>query len=273
MRQLAVENKIWFPYTLLGVLLLVCFEGGANTTEPASTQELLKRIVEKAQQNYKLSQNFGCYQRTQVKKLSKDGKVKQEETKTYRTTWIGGQTYAELIRINDRELTKKEKEEEAKRRSEFIKGIRTEDLKEIREYTWQELYQKYDFTILPPSQYASYILTFEPKKKKLQQRSRIEKILNHLSGKVWVDAEYNVLKVEAKLTDSVSFGLGLFAKIDNIELEYTQQQYEQARLPASLFLRFRARVALFKKELQEVSSRFYDIFVKPEHIKPEPASK
>jgi hypothetical protein len=91
----------------------------------------------------------------------------------------------------------------------------------------------------------------------------MEKILNNMSGKVWVDAEYNLLRVEARLTDSVSFGLGLFAKIENIELEYTQQKYEQAWLPATLFLRFKARVALLKNELQEVSTHFDDIFVKP----------
>jgi hypothetical protein len=263
MMQLAAENKIRIPYAHLVVLLLLSFEAGANPVEPPPTPELLRGIVEKAHQNYKLSQDYGSYKRVVVKKLSKDGKIKKEETKIYRTTWIESHPYSELIRINDKELTKKQKEEEAKRRSEFIKGIRTQDLKEILEYTWQELYQKYDFTILPPDQDASYILTFEPKRKKLRQRSRLEKILNHLSGKVWVDAEYNLLRVEAKLTDSVSFGLGLFAKIENIELEYTQQKYEQARLPASLFLRFKARVALFKKELQEVSTRFYDIFVKP----------
>jgi hypothetical protein len=265
MRHLATGNIIWIPYTLLVVLLVVNFEGGANPTEEAPpTQELISKIIKQGQQNYKLSQNYGSYKRVVVKKLSKDGKVKKEETKIYRTTWIEDHPYGELIRINDKELTKKEKEKEAKRRSESIKGIRTQDLKEILEYTSQDLYQKYDFTILPPDQDASYILTFEPKKKKLRQRSRIEKILNHLSGKVWVDSEYNLLRVEARLTDSVSFGLGLFAKIENIELEYAQQKYEQAWIPSSLFLRFKARVAVVKKEIQEVSTTFYDIFGRPE---------
>ena len=252
MRHLAVGNKIWIPYALL--VLFLSFETGANPPEVPPTQKLISRIIEKGQQNYKLSENYGSYKRVVVKKLTNDGKVKQEETKIYRTTWIEGHPYGELIRINDKELTKKQKEAEAKRRSESSKGIRTQDLKEILEYTGQDLYQKYDFAILPPDENASYILTFEPKQKKLQQRSRIEKILNHMSGKVWVDEEYNLLKVEAKLTDSVSFGLGLFAKIENIELEYTQQEYKQAVLPASLFLRFKARVALFKREAQQVST-------------------
>lgn len=270
MRHRKVGNKIWIPYTLLVVLLLASFEAVAKPTEDPPTHQLISRIIEKGQQNYKLSQDYGSYKRVVVKKLSKDGKVKKEETKVYRTTWIEGHPYGELIRINDRELTNNQKEKEAKRRSEFIKGIRTQDLKEILEYSSQDLHQKYDFTILPPDQDASYILAFGPKKEKLRQRSRLEKILNHMSGKVWVDGEYNLLRVEAKLTDSVSFGLGLFAKIENIELEYTQQEYEKAVLPASLFLRFKARVALFKKELQEVNTHFYDIFIKPEHIKPEP---
>ncbi len=269
MMHQAIGNKIWIRYTLLVVLLVVNLEAGANPTEETPpTQELIKRIVEKGHQNYKFSHDYGSYKRMVVKELSKDGKVKKEESKIYRTTWIEGHPYGELIRINDKVLTKKEKEKEAKRRSEFIKGIPTQDLKEILEYTSQDLYQKYNFTMLPPNMDARYIITFEPKKKKLQQRSRIEKILNHLSGKVWVDAAYNLLRVEARLTDSVSFGLGLFAKIENIELDYTQQEYKHAMLPASLFLKFKARVALFRNELQEVHTHFYDIFVKPE-----PASK
>jgi hypothetical protein len=269
MRHLVIGNKIWIAYTLLMVLLVVNSEAGANPTEEAPpTQELISKIIKQGQQNYKLSQNYGSYKRVVVKKLSKDGNVKKEETKIYRTTWIEGHPFGELIRINDKVLTKKEKEKEAKRRSEFIKGIHSQDLKEILEYTSQDLYQKYNFTMLPTDKDVRYIITFEPKKKKLRQRSRVEKILNHLSGKVWVDSEYNLLRVEAKLTDSVSFGLGLFAKIENIELEYTQQEYEQAVLPATLCLRFKARVVLLKNELQEVNTHFYDIFVKPE-----PASK
>jgi hypothetical protein len=265
MKYLAIGNKIWIPSTLLVVLLAVNFEAGANPTEEAPpTQEFIGRIIKQGQQNYKLSQNYGSYKRVDVKKLSKDGKVRKEETKIYRTTWIEGHPFGALIRINDKALTKKEEEKEAKRRSEFIKGIRTQDLKEILQYTSHDLFQKYNFTMLPTDKDARYVIRFEPKKKKLRQRSRIEKILNHLSGKVWVDEEYNLLKVEAKLTDSVSFGLGLFAKIENIELEYAQQKYEQVWLPESLFLRFRARVAVLKKEIQEVSTNFYDIFVRPE---------
>jgi hypothetical protein len=261
MRHLAIGNKIWIPYTLLVVLLVVNFEAGADPTEEVPpTQELISKIIKQGQENYKLSQNYGSYKRVVVKKFSKDGKVKKEETKLYRTTWIEGHAYGELIRINDKELTKKEKEKEAKRSS----AIRTQDLKEILEYTSKDLYQKYDFTILPPDQDARYILSFKPKKKKLRQRSRMEKILNNMSGKVWVDADYNLLRVEARLTDSVSFGLGLFAKIENIELEYAQQKYEQAWIPSSLFLRFKARVAVVKREIQEVSTTFYDIFGRPE---------
>jgi hypothetical protein len=264
MRNLAIGNKIWIPFTFLVVQLVINLEVGANPTESPPTQALISRIIKQGQQNYKLSQNYGSYKRVVVKKLSKEGSVKNEETKIYRTTWIEGHPFGELIRINDKELTKKEKETEAKRRSEFIKGIRTQDLKEILEYTAQDLYQKYNFTVLPTDKDARYIISFEPKKKKLRQRSRIEKILNHLSGKVWVDAGYNLLRVEGRLTDSVSFGFGLFAKIENIELEYTQQEYKHAVLPASLFLKFKARVALLKNELQEVNTHFYDIFVRPE---------
>ena len=264
MSQFAAENKIRFSFTFLAILLLLSFEARANAAEAAPTQDLITKIVEKGQQNYKLSQGYGSYKRVVIKKLSKDGKTKNEETNIYRTTWIEDHPYGELIRINDKELTKKQKEKEAKRRSEFIKGIHTRDLKEILEFTGHDLFQKYDFTMLPPDKDANYIITFEPKKKKLPQRSRMEKILNHLSGKAWVDRRYNLLKIEARLTDSVSFGLGLFAKIENIELKYSQQEYEQVVLPARLFLRFKVRVALLKKEFQEIDTQFYDIFAKPE---------
>lgn len=267
--ECTVKKRIGIHFRLLLMLALVSFEAGANCIATTSTNELLSKIVEKAKRNYKLSKHFGSYQSTQVKKLSKDDKIRQEETKTSRTVWIEDQSYSELIRINDKELTKKEKQEEAKRRTKFLKAIRTQKtenkayLKELLKYNGQQLYEKYDFRILPPDRDARFILTFEPKRKKLQERSRIEKILNHLSGKIWADEECNLLKVETKLKDTVSFGLGIFAKIENLEVEYTQQKYQQAWLPATLFRRFKARLAVFKNERQEVSTRYYDVFAKP----------
>lgn len=126
MTERTVKKRIGIRFRLLLILVLVSFEAGANCIAAPSTKELLSKIVEKAQRNYKLSKHFGSYQSTQVKKLSKDDKIKQEETRTSRTTWIEDHPYSELIRINDKELTKKEKQEEAKRRTKFLKAIRTE---------------------------------------------------------------------------------------------------------------------------------------------------
>ena len=245
---------------IVATLLLICL----NATAESPDAERIKKILQKADQNEKLAESFGFYQEKTQKKLDGE-RVKEQRSKLYRMTWLNNQPYLELLKIDGQPLNKKETEEEGKRKIKFVKGIKDkEEDDEDENFTWEELFSKYDFDLLPSDSTGLDLFSFRPKKGKLQQRSRFEKILNHLQGKFWVDPENNIVRAEAQINETISFGLGILGKLDTLEMKFEQTQHEDAWLPAELSIHFRVRLALLKVEEQELHARYFDFFKRPE---------
>src|SRR3546814_16826333 len=64
-----------------------------------------------------------------------------------------------------------------------------------------------------------------PKGLQPEGHNRFERILNQLSGKIWLDDDYNVLKAEARLTSPVRFAWGLLAGVDGADIPYARKQH------------------------------------------------
>jgi hypothetical protein len=243
--------------TILFLLLAI-----GSTTFADSTDSLLDKIVEQARKNDDLLKSYGSFQETVTKKVEEDGKVKSQQTRTYRTVWIEDSPYEELVQVDGKPPDSKQKKEEAKRRSKFVDSLhhKNKDSGEKEEFTWEDLRAKYYFALLPSDQIAKYVFAFEPKKQKLPERSRAEKVLNHVKGMVWVDDQYNIVRVNANLKDPLRFGLGILARVDEFKMDYHQEKFQTVWVPSSLSFQFEARLALLKNERQNVVIRFYDFY-------------
>jgi hypothetical protein len=81
-------------------------------------------------------------------------------------------------------------------------------------------------------------------------RSRTGKILRHFAGKAWVsEREYELVRVEGEALDTVSFGLGLFARVhkgSNARFERRKVNGEEW-LPASASYTASARLFLLRR--------------------------
>jgi hypothetical protein len=164
--------------------------------------------------------------------------------------------------VNGKELDSDQQSEEAKRKKDFVKENK-EKKKTLREIlSWNDAFKKYDFQFLPPEDGIKYLISFKPKSEKLKERNVYEKILNHLFGKAWIDEQFNLIKAEAWLTESLRFGFGIFGKLDNIHFIYTQNNFEEVWLPTAFHLKYKARRFLFKDN-QEINTRFYDFYPRP----------
>ena len=61
---------------------------------------------------------------------------------------------------------------------------------------------------------STILLTFQPNPKFKGPSGNMEMILQHVTGRVWVsEQDYVPVKLEAEIKDTISFGLGLLAKI------------------------------------------------------------
>ena len=242
----------------VAIFAWISIHSGANG-DTLSTTDVLRRIVERAKQNEELANNIGFHQVTTDRKL-KEGKISEQKIRMYRTIWLENKPYLELIQVNGKEPDEKEKKEEKKKKAKFIKAIREKPEEDPENITWEDLYSKYEFQPMPADSTGVYVFSFRPKSEKLTERSKIEKVLNHIIGKFWADENFNIVRAEAKLLDDVRFGLGILGILEKLEMQVEQHNFEQILVPSYVSIHFKARVALVKMEERKIEATFTDFF-------------
>jgi hypothetical protein len=254
------------------LMLLSAVPLKANNFDP----EILKSIAKKIEKNNELLENYDFYQDQEVKELDDDGSVKKVKKQTYRTISLLDHRYYELIKVDGKVLNDKDKKDEAKRRGKFIKEIQengkaAEEEEDEDDFTLEDLIEKYDFSQLPAEGEAVYVISFKPKAGDLKERNRTERILNHLEGKVWIAADYNVMRAEARLMEPVKYGFGLLANVQEVEVSYLQNKFDGIWVPESFALEYKARV-LVKDQIKQVYSRYFNLTKRPA-LAPSPSTK
>lgn len=236
----------------------------ANSFDP----EILKSILKQAEKNDELFDKYDFYQDQEVKDLDDDGKVKKVKTRTYRTIMLLDHRYFELIKVDGKDLDDDDKKDEAKRRGKFIKEIQKkgkaseEEEDDEDNFTWADLMEKYDFAQLPAEGEAVYVISFKPKSGELKERNRTEKILNHFEGKLWVTADYNIIRADARLMEPVKYGFGILANVQNVDLSYLQNKFDGIWVPESFELKYKARIVV-KDQIKQVHSRYFNLTKRP----------
>lgn len=233
------------------------------SAETLSQKDLLKRMMDRVKENDALTEQYGYYYEAKSRDLDSEDRVTSEETRLYRIIWLEDKPFFETVKIDGHDLTSKDKAEEAERKKKFSKSVREHKPSEFK-MNWDELFAKFDYTIEDTNGDARYLVNFKPKNTELQERSRMEKVFNSIGGKVWVDADFNVTKANLWLMHTVKFGLGILASLDELQLQYSQQKFDNLLFPASMRLKYDLRVFV-KGKHQLLESRFYDIYPRPKN--------
>jgi hypothetical protein len=245
------------------IILLFLLSLSISASPSFSKDDVLKKVLDRARENEKKSLGFGFYQTTHVKKMA-DGKTTSEETKEYKLIWLQGEPYLELVKKDGKELDKSEKKKEQERKAKFVKSVGKEDDEDDDDnLTWEDLYAKYDFQLLPSDDNGRYVFSFKPKEGKLAERSRTERVLNHVAGKFWVDEDFQITRAEANLLDNVKFGLGILGNLQDLKIQYEQRPYEQVQMPAKLSIYFKAKIAMVKTEERQIQATYSDYYRRP----------
>lgn len=236
----------------IALMLILGLVASVNFGDP-STESLVKQLVQKVKREADQIAAYGFIQTVVTSKLNGEGGVDQRDHRTYRTLWLEDQSYNELFQINGKPLCLKERQEELKRFGEFVTSVRGGKKscgiqQELKSIPWWEVPEKYDFTQRPAEGTAKIVLSFRPKQGRLPERCRFERVLNHLEGTVWLNEDLDVLRVDARLTEPVRFGLGIVAKVEDARINYRQQSYDGVWLPDSLSVAWTARIAMFSHQ-------------------------
>ncbi len=236
--------------TLVALLFLLL--ASANFVDPA-TEGLVKQIAQKVKHNADQIGEYGYLQSVTLTKFGSAGQDNKRDERTYRTIWIQDKAYNELLEIDRKPLSPRDRQEEVKRFADFLKSVRCKAnaegiQQELRSIPWWKVRRSMISKVFP-HRMGQRLFFRSPETTHLEEHCRFERILNHLEGVVWLDQDLNEIKVEAKLTEPVRFGLGIIANVESAQIKYTQQQHGDAWLPADLSVSWSARIALFSHRL------------------------
>ncbi len=214
---------------LSGAPLGVACAGGALPGAREIADKVIARLrqveEQKSREHYTYTLHFV------VEKLADDGSVKDREESVYEPAWVDGARVPRLVRKNGRPLSANELEQERRR----ARDLRADSRKKPQEEAFRldhELVSRYQAEVTGLETidgHAAYALRFQPRSGELPERRRIDRLLNHLAGTVWVDVrDYEVVRVEGRLREPVTWAWGVLATVEKLDFVIEQVRLDDA---------------------------------------------
>jgi hypothetical protein len=233
-----------------------------NSEPLPDIDSLLKQVDENQKALDELLEKYAYTVVFTTREFDKNGVLKEKESETFEHTFYHGHHIRRRVARNEKPLSAEEQAKEDKKIEKRIKEIekreadkekKAEQGKEPedndRRVTIAEVLRASKLTNPRRERYRQrdcVVFDFEPNPA-YKPKKAIEKLMQKLSGAVWVDADdRQVTRLEAKLIDSFKIGGGLLASLkpgggfvleqDRINNEVWLPSYSEFNLSARIFL-------------------------------------
>jgi hypothetical protein len=216
---------------LVGFALFGGQKLGASTAVTLSADEIVQKAVSDGQRA-KASAAQSGYRYTKVtitEELDNSGRVKERKEKMYDVTFKGGAARLRLMQVNGRPPgdTENKKESENESNARQLSGSaksRSSDNKD--NILTPEVVARYNFKLLgqaPLEGRPTYELAFEPKSPEVPARKVLDRLLNRLSGTIWIDAEdFEVARADVHLRSEVNLLAGVIGSLKKLTFTMTR---------------------------------------------------
>ncbi len=248
-----VSSRSVVPLVLAALLLLVCPWAARSDGDPPlpSGEEVLRKVLAtiKNPEVRRASSHFRSIQHTLIEKLDDKGRLREREDRIYDVGPLGGGVYARLVEKNGKSLSPSELYDEHQREQRFLERSAAQKFgggDSDRVPLDQDLFNRYKAEVVGRESISgrpAIVLHFWPSSTDLPIRRRQDYVLNKLTGKVWIDEqEWEIVRVDAHLTDRVRVLLGLVAALDKADLSFQQvRMADGVYLPLKLSASFDGR--------------------------------
>ena len=187
--------------------------GFAAPSVALTPDEIITRAVAKAQSNYnaKVLRDYAYQKTSTTEVLDGEGAVKERKEKVYLVH--AGRAILQQMKCNGEIVAAEELKKEDRRVSEVRQEV-TESKSSSREESWEkfltgELAGKYTFSLVstePVNGRSAYVLAFSPRED-LPVRRMVDRVLNRLAGRIWVDQEeFEIAKATISLQSQATLG-------------------------------------------------------------------
>jgi hypothetical protein len=226
-------------------------------------REVVRRAVAAEEQNWKLARNYAFSERSRLRYLDANGRVKSQEVKSLEVIMLAGSPYRRLVARDDRPLPPAEEKKEQEKLASSIAERRSETALErarrLADYfqrpewqheAWRELAEAFDFRLLADQVWrgrAVYVIDAAPRQT-YQPRSRTAKMMQHIQATMWVDKlDYHLVKAEAEVIETITVGLFLVRVAKGSRAAFEQVKVnDEVWLPSQVHASVSARLGLLK---------------------------
>lgn len=185
-----------------------------NPPVSMTAEEIIGKAVMRAQsaQEDHRRTDYGYTKQVIVQDLDKQGRVTETKEKLFR--FQSGLGSLEQIKINGQsvggEKLKKEEERIARQGAQLVDAKTSKRDDHWEKYLTPALAAKYQF-ILEERKLVNgrgaYVLRFQPRSGNLPVRQMLDRLLNQLAGRVWIDeTEFEIVRAELSAQSKVTLG-------------------------------------------------------------------
>jgi hypothetical protein len=195
----------------------------ARAAEALTAADVVQKAVNRGQQDKHDQVPDFIYRKLSVtEELDTAGKVKEHREKLFEITYRDGLSHSTLLEVNghapsesdlkqqtDNEMSVRQITGEAK-----AKGDNREN------FLTAELAARFDFTLVGTTNIngrAAYQVVFQPKSPQMPVHRIMDRLLNQLSGTIWIDAdEFEVARAEVSLRSEVNLLGGIIGSLKKL---------------------------------------------------------
>jgi hypothetical protein len=224
--------KVRSPIVLGSLTLIFALLGQSQARAESSltADEVVQKAVSRGQQDQQGAvPNFTYRKTTLTEQLDGSGKVKERREKLYEISYRDGLSHSTLLEVNghapsDTDLKQQSDNEMSVRQ---ITGEKKQVQGDNREnFLTADLAARFDFTLLAVTNVngrAAYEISFQPKNPQLPVHRMVDRLLNQISGTLWIDAEeFEVARADVSLRSEVNLLGGIIGSLK--KLSYTLER-------------------------------------------------
>ncbi len=196
----------------------------AQATADPSADQIMARALERSQhpQAGTAPGTYTFFKASVTDQLDASGRVKDRQQKLYQVWWEGGLTHAKLLQVNGRAPTPADLKKQAEKEVSVqqLLGDPSPGKTGRESFLTPELLARFQCHLVGRQTIAgreAYQIRFEPKNPSPPVHRLVDRVLDRLSGTIWIDAqEYEVARAELHLGSSVDLLGGVLGSLKKL---------------------------------------------------------
>jgi len=201
-----------------------------RASDALTTSEIIQKAVDRGQQDQQGSVPDFIYRKlTVTEQLDTAGKVKEHREKLYEISYRDGLSHAKLLQVNGHAPSEADLKQQSDNEMSVrqLTGEKKQSNGDNREnFLTTELVARFDFTLVGKTNLngrTAYQIAFQPKNPQLPVHHLVDRLLNQLSGTLWIDTdEFEVARAEVSLSKEVNLLGGIIGSLK--KLSYTLER-------------------------------------------------